>query len=173
MGSRTGPNDARREKSWYYRVSNHDPLASSPRAFAIPTALSRLQYWTDSGKNKVKSNEFYFRTFLHSNFYSNRCQKFQNWIMFPKNATATCSCWFLARGFSTLKIDAIHSFETSVHTRSTLHHIPEDGILHSHRRENLRSQIVFPSMKSFHFISFTEEHALSNYDVFNWHYTSH
>jgi hypothetical protein len=29
--------------------------------------------------------------------------------------------------------------ETSVHTRSTLRYISEDGILHSHRRENLKS----------------------------------
>jgi hypothetical protein len=32
-------------------------------------------------------------------------------------------------GFSTLMMEAIRSSETSVHTRSTLHHIPEDGIL--------------------------------------------
>jgi hypothetical protein len=31
--------------------------------------------------------------------------------------------------FSTLKMEAILSSETSVHTRSTRHHIPEDGIL--------------------------------------------
>jgi hypothetical protein len=31
--------------------------------------------------------------------------------------------------FSTLKMEAIHSSETSVYTRSTRHHIPEDGIL--------------------------------------------
>jgi hypothetical protein len=31
--------------------------------------------------------------------------------------------------FSTLKVEAIRSSETSVHTRSTRHHIPEDGIL--------------------------------------------
>jgi hypothetical protein len=31
----------------------------------------------------------------------------------------------------------IRCSETSVHTRSTRRHIPEDGILHSHRRENL------------------------------------
>jgi hypothetical protein len=41
--------------------------------------------------------------------------------------------------FSTLKMEAICSSETSVHTRSTRRHIPEDGILHSHRRENLKS----------------------------------
>jgi hypothetical protein len=32
--------------------------------------------------------------------------------------------------FSTLKMEAICSSETSVHTRSTQCHIPEDGILH-------------------------------------------
>jgi hypothetical protein len=31
------------------------------------------------------------------------------------------------------------SSETSIHTRSTWCHIPEDGILRSHRRENLKS----------------------------------
>jgi hypothetical protein len=33
--------------------------------------------------------------------------------------------------FSTLKMEAISSFETSVHTRSTQRHIPEDGMLHN------------------------------------------
>jgi hypothetical protein len=41
--------------------------------------------------------------------------------------------------FSTLKMEAIHSSETSVYTRSTQRHIPEDGILHSHRCKNLKS----------------------------------
>jgi hypothetical protein len=40
---------------------------------------------------------------------------------------------------STLKMEGICSSETSVHTRSTRRHIPEDGILHSHRRENPKS----------------------------------
>jgi hypothetical protein len=35
----------------------------------------------------------------------------------------------LLADFSTLKMGAIRSFETSVHTRSTRRHIPEDGIL--------------------------------------------
>jgi hypothetical protein len=44
--------------------------------------------------------------------------------------------------FSTLKMEAIRSSETSVHTRSTRRHIPEDGILHSHCCENLKSYLL-------------------------------
>jgi hypothetical protein len=40
-----------------------------------------------------------------------------------------------------MKMGAIRSSETSVHTRSTRRHIPEYSILHSHRRENLKSYI--------------------------------
>jgi hypothetical protein len=43
--------------------------------------------------------------------------------------------------FSTLKMEAIRSSETSFHIRSTQRHIPEDGILHSHRNENLKSYL--------------------------------
>jgi hypothetical protein len=38
---------------------------------------------------------------------------------------------------SALMMNAIRSFETSVLTRTTRRHIPENGIPHSHRRENL------------------------------------
>jgi hypothetical protein len=41
--------------------------------------------------------------------------------------------------FSIIKMEAINSSETSGHTRSTRRHIPEDGIIHSHRYENLKS----------------------------------
>jgi hypothetical protein len=38
-------------------------------------------------------------------------------------------------------IEATRSCETSGITLATWHHIPEDGILHSHRHENLKSYI--------------------------------
>jgi hypothetical protein len=41
-----------------------------------------------------------------------------------------------------LKMETIRFSETSVRTRSTWRHIPEDGILHRHRCENFRSYAV-------------------------------
>jgi hypothetical protein len=41
----------------------------------------------------------------------------------------------------TLTMEALSSSETSVLTRTTWRNIPKDGILHSHRRENLKSYV--------------------------------
>jgi hypothetical protein len=45
--------------------------------------------------------------------------------------------------FSTLKMEATRSSETSVLTRPTRRNIPENCILHSHGRENLISYMEY------------------------------
>jgi hypothetical protein len=54
------------------------------------------------------------------------------------HAHATCSRWFLTRGFFYPE-DGGDTFLQNVgsHKNYSLH-IPENGILHSHRRENLK-----------------------------------
>jgi hypothetical protein len=51
---------------------------------------------------------------------------------------------------STLMMEAIRSPDSSVLTRATWRNIPEDIILHSHRRENLKSYTSFTSTVNLH-----------------------
>jgi hypothetical protein len=46
-------------------------------------------------------------------------------------------------------MEALRSSETSVLTRATRRNIPEDAILHSHRRENLKSYLALTSWTLF------------------------
>jgi hypothetical protein len=54
-------------------------------------------------------------------------------------AADICSRWFLACAFFYPEDGGDTSSETWVNTRSAQRHIPEDGIILSHRNENLKS----------------------------------
>jgi hypothetical protein len=64
-----------------------------------------------------------------------RCKLSLAWLQPPDDAGSPLA------DFSTLKMEAIVSSETSVNPGSTQRHAPEDNILHSHRCGNLKSYI--------------------------------
>jgi hypothetical protein len=65
-----------------------------------------------------------------------------------KTAADAAHAGFSLSGFYTLKMVAIRSSEMSIYTLSTRRHIQGDSIVHSHRRENLKSYISFVEYKT-------------------------
>jgi hypothetical protein len=62
-------------------------------------------------------------------------------------------CSFSLAGSSTLKMEAIRSSETSVHTKTTLHHTSENGILPSlkfSKEFNTKHAATFPHYRELH-----------------------
>jgi hypothetical protein len=91
--------------------------------------------------------EYYlFLIILPYNNYEYSCSAFEEYYLLGYNRwLATCfHAGFLLRFPSTLKMEAICSFESSVDfQRTTLRYIPEDSTLHNHRCDKLKSYIVY------------------------------
>jgi hypothetical protein len=66
----------------------------------------------------------------------------------------------------TLIMEALRSSEMSVLTRATWHNIPEDGILHSHRREILKSHLLI--LVSCHYKQSKYSESLDFWSSFNF-----
>jgi hypothetical protein len=75
------------------------------------------------------------------------CQSFLSVSSVPPNcrqSVSYCLIFYLSLVMSSLlNMEATRSCETSVYNKPTRRHVPEDGILHSHRRENLKSYTAY------------------------------
>jgi hypothetical protein len=106
---------------WPCFTSVHSPLADSPGLYFIYAAL-------------MLTVNFQFRKILSSGIQ----------LLATANAVPSSLILFIPM------MEVICSSEMSVLTRATQRYIPEDGVLHSHQRENLKSYISIYWFLLFH-----------------------
>jgi hypothetical protein len=96
--------------------------------------LKNAVFWDVTPCGSCKNPRFGGTHRFHHHGEKNQHSELQ--LLVTANAVTSLLILFI------LIMEAIRSSETLVLTRATWHHIPEDGILHSHRRENLKTYIA-------------------------------
>jgi hypothetical protein len=107
-----------------YRLNSDHVTCVYSISMSVPRLYNESSELLSSERIGTRNREEYKRS---------ACEDF-TWLQPPAHAGSSPA------DFSTLKMEAIRSSETSVQfTRSTRPHVTEDGILHSHRLQNLTS----------------------------------
>jgi hypothetical protein len=115
--------------------------------------MKNAVFWTVMPCGSCENRRFAGMYCLHHQSGMNQRARNSNWNMLWRNADlaikrSVLQLLVIANAVpsslihATLMMEAIRSPETSVLTRATRRDIPEDGVLHSHGRENLKSYIV-------------------------------
>jgi hypothetical protein len=111
---------------------------SQKRLFVNPSSKKNAVFWDVTPCGYCKSQRFGGTYRLHRQGKKNRRVFLRRGLRSLVTATVVPSSIIL----STLMAEAIRFSETSVVTRATQRNNSEDGILHNHRRENLKSYIA-------------------------------
>jgi hypothetical protein len=122
---------------WSSRCIISKLLCIISRSFKQNYVLKSIIFWDMTPCSPKSFNRRFGKTYrLHFHGRRNKFSKNQQ-------ASSLPPVWLLVFAeliSSTLKMEAICSSKTSVQTRrTTRRHIPEDGTLHNHRCENLKS----------------------------------